>query len=395
MKRDARRAGVRGMRWFAAGAAVVVVAFALINADLARRGVLTGGDTARYTTGAHNLLDGEALDNQQRLYAGYVALVALADELGIGLTGVVAIQIALVALAALALFDLGRQLAGAWVGLVAAALYITSPDLTRFTGWQSYILTDAPYTSALAIAVWAIHQARVRGGRWYGAGAVVVVLAASLRPQGWWLLPAALLYWVVPRRAGLRSRLLVVAGVAAAFVAVVALAPGLSENTARASPDRALRTGLVIYGSSAWRVSMPRESPSGHHGWSDVGYYAVRHPIASARTAATRIVVETAHIRPFYATRRNAVILAYLVPLYLLATIGLAAHWREPLVQLVAALVALHLALVAVFFADYDGRWLVHVLPLIDFLAALGGSSIARSLSRPRRLSGHVGDRAG
>jgi hypothetical protein len=387
MIRNERRDSVRGFRWLAAGAALVAVAFAVINIDLARRGVLVGGDTGRYTGGAHNLIAGETLDHQQRLYAGYVALVAFADELGIGLDGVLAIQIALVALGALALFDLGRQLAGPWVGLLAAALFVTSPDFTRFTGWQAYILTDAPYASALAIAVWAIHRASVRRGSWYIAGAIVVVLAASLRPQGWWLLPVALISWVVPRMHAGRPRLVVAAAIAGGFLAVVALAPGLGANTADASPDTALREGLVIYNSSAWRVSMPAEGPSGHRGWSDVAYYGVRHPIAGVRVAATRVAVEAAHVRPFYSARRNAVIIGYLVPLYALAATGFAAYRREPIVRLAAVLIALHMALVAAFFADYDGRWLVHVLPLVGLLAALGCAWIAG------RLSGRVGSR--
>jgi hypothetical protein len=242
MIRHERRDSVRGFRWLAIGAALVAVAFAVINIDLARRGVLSGGDTGRYTSGAHNLLAGETLDHQQRLYVGYVALVALADELGVGLEGVVAIQIVLIAMGALALFDLGRRLAGPWTGLLAAALFVTSPDFTRFTGWQAYILTDAPYASALAIAVWAIHQARVRRGRWYLAGAIVVV-AASLRPQGSWLLPTALIYWIVPHMTTGRSRFIVAAVVAAGFLAVVALAPGLGANTADASPGKTLREG--------------------------------------------------------------------------------------------------------------------------------------------------------
>jgi Dolichyl-phosphate-mannose-protein mannosyltransferase len=392
MIRHERRNSVRGSRWLAIGAALVAVLFVVVNVDLARRGVRFGGDSGRYTGGAQSLLAGESLDDRQRLYAGYVALVALADELGVGLDGVVAIQIALIALGALALFDLGRQLAGPWVGLLAAALFVTSPDLTRFTGWQAFILTDAPYASALAIAVWAIHRAGVRRGRWYLAGAILVVFAASLRPQGWWLLPAALIYWVVPRMRPGRSRIISAAVVAVAFLAVVALAPGQAGNTAAASPDKALREGLVIYDSSDWRVSMPAEGPSGRQGWGDVAYYAVRHPIAGLRVAATRIAVEAAHARPFYTARRNAIIIGYLIPLYALAAIGLATCWREPVVRLAAALIALHLALVAAFFADYDGRWLVHVLPLVGLLAALGCASIARSLARARsRRVGSVG----
>ena len=115
-----------------------------------------------------------------------------------------------------------------------------------------------------------------------------------------------------------------------------------------------------------------------------MAWYAARHPVAGLRVAATRVAVEVAHARPFYTTRRNAIIIGYLVPLYALAAIGLATWWREPVVRLAAALIALHLALVAAFFADYDGRWLVHVLPLVGLLAALGCASIARSLARVR-----------
>jgi hypothetical protein len=86
------------------------------------------------------------------------------------------------------------------------------------------------------------------------------------------------------------------------------------------------------------------------------------------------------------------VIVGYLVPLYALAAIGFATRRREPIVRLAAALIALHLALVAVFFADYDGRWLVHLLPLIALLAALGCASIARSPARARpRPGGSLG----
>jgi hypothetical protein len=378
-----RRKGVSGRGWaFRLAAVAVAAGFVLINTDVAsRHGVMLGGDTPRYTNGADRLLAGDGLGHQQRIYSGYVALVALVDELRGGLGGVVVVQVVLAALAALALYDLGRCLAGRWVGLAAAALYVTSLDFTGFTGWHAYILTDSSYTSALAIATWAMHRASVRRGWWFVVGGLLVVCAASLRPQGWLLIPVTVVYSIAPRVTGGWARLAVGWGVVAAFCALVVLSPGLSANTADASPGRALRAGLVIYGSTDWRTSMPREEPSGSRGWGDVAYYAERHPVASAKTSVARVAAEVAHVRPFYSAKRNAIILTYLIPLYTLALIGVAIRWRDPAVRLVATLVVLHLALVTVFFADYDGRFLVHVLPLIGLLAALGGSWIASRVS--------------
>ncbi len=374
-----QREGASGRGWaFPIAAVAVALGFVLINADVAsRQGVMFGGDTSRYTLGADRLLAGDGLDYRQRIYSGYVALVALADASRLGLDGVVVVQVLMAALAALALFDLGRHLAGRWVGLAAAALYVTSLDFTRFTGWHAYILTDSSYTSAVAIATWAVHRAGLRRGWWFVVAGLLVLFAASLRPQGWMLIPVAVVYWVAPRVVGGWRRVAVASGVFAVFGAIVLLSPGLSASTADASPGRALRTGLVIYASADWRISMPREEPSRSRGWGDVAHYARRHPVASAKTAVARVAAEVAHVRPFYSAKRNAVIAIYLIPLYALALIGVVVAWRDQGVRLAATLVFLHLGLVMVFFADYDGRFLAHVLPLIGLLAALGGGWIA------------------
>ena len=73
-------------------------------------------------------------------------------------------------------------------------------------------------------------------------------------------------------------------------------------------------------------------------------------------------------------------IVGVLLPLYALATVGVATAWRHPLTHLLVAVIAAHLLFVAVSFADYDGRFLLYVL---GPFAALAGAGFAR-LTRPR-----------
>lgn len=374
--RASLRAMSKGERVAALGLAALFVA---VNADVVlQEGVRLAPDSGRYTSGGEALADGEGLSSRQAIYAGYIALLAVGEWTGIGESGVVALQVLLCALAALALFDLGRALAGTRAGLLAALLFVVIPDLTRITGWQAYILPDASYAAMLAISLWAIHRAGERGGRWMATGVVVVLFTASLRPQGWLLVPLAVGYWVLPRVAGRGRRAGMAAAIAAVFVLAVVLAPGFSSNSEEASPVESLTSGQVIYDSEDWRLTMPAgDGGPQDEGWGTALAYAANHPVAVSKLALARAGTELVHARPFYSSSRNAVLLAFVLLLYALAAVGL---WRRggAVAWLCVAIVATHMALVAAFFADYDGRFLVHVLPAVALLAGLGGATLLR-----------------
>ena len=95
-----------------------------------------------------------------------------------------------------------------------------------------YLLTDSLYISLVAIATWAVHRAAERPGpRAYVLAAVVLIISALVRPNGWLLIPIAAIYWIArsdlgrfPKRAP----------------AVAGIRGGLREWR-RSGDDRALR----------------------------------------------------------------------------------------------------------------------------------------------------------
>lgn len=350
--------------------AIVVAGATLPMVALVRTGVRLGGDTSRYLDGGAQLFSSGPLSGSVLPYLGYVATVGLFQEAGLGTSRLVVFQITVAVLATVALFDLGRRLAGDVAGLIAAGFFATYID---FVKWHVYILTESLFISAVVLTFWALDTAARRGGSWYAVGVLGLGVTALLRPNGWLLLPIGVSYWALLRLPSARPRLRigVVAGIVAAFVAFAGLAPMLTAGTDAAKPAEMLREGAVIWGDPSTWVTMPSDRGRGE-GFAALSSYAVRHPVATAKVAALRVGTELMRVRGYYSMSRNLLILGFLVPIYGFAIAGLRTVIRQPLGRMMLAFAATQLALVAATFADYDGRFLLYILPFVMIFSGVG-----------------------
>lgn len=354
---------------FFLAALAVGAAFAALNLHWIARGVLPAGDTPRYTGGGDALFSGEGLTGRQVLYVGYIAVVGLCQTLGVGLDAVLAVQVVLSAAAAVAVWDLGRQLTGSWGGLAAAALFVLNRDIAQ---WNVYVLPDSLYISTLVIAVWLAVRAARRRGWWYVWASLVLVFASTLRPNGWLLVPIVVSYWVLSSGLSKRARWIAVAGVFAALFVLVLAVPSQEGTTDTLKPGQLLREGVVVYDFAGSNLAVASEPSDSDPGWGGFARYAADHPIDAGRVLVARAGTELLHTRAFYTSKHNAFVLITLLPVYAFALVGLVVRRREPLVRLLAVLIAGHIAIITIIAADYDGRYLLHFLPLVDVLAACG-----------------------
>lgn len=385
--RTAHPAPAPGPPWLRRHAPEVALAlgFVALNAALLANGIRDGGDTGRYLDGAAKLLAGEPLTGRQTTFAGYAALVALSQAVGAGLAGVVAVQVAFAALASAALYDLGSRLGGRAAGWLAAAFHALNPDFAR---WNGVILTDSLYASLVVLAAWAVHRAAGRGGGAYALAALLLACAALVRPNGWFLPPVALAYWIARARLPRRTRLALLGGLAAAGVAAVFALAGRRGAMSDIRTYEELRQGTVVWGDRPRHMRMPGDAGPATGGPREMAAYALRHPVATTRLVTTRIGVELVHTRPFYSAAHNLVVIALLFPVYAFAVLGLARLRDRPEVRLLIAVVAVHLAIVGASFADWDGRFLLHFLALVGVLAAWGAAPLIDRMAgrRHRRI---------
>ena len=346
--------------------------FAAVNVALfAITGVHVGGDTGLFLDGADRLLEGRRLIAREPSYVGYIAVVALDEGLRLGLVGVVLLQIAAATLGAGAVYRLGQELGGPRTAMIAAGLLTVDLDTNR---WHTYVLADSLFLSMLALCTWAVYLAAEQRQRAIDIVALGLLLATSLvRPEGWFVFPAAGLYWVARRVRGRSARLM--AATAVVVVCVVGanvVATRLRGNLRDVNPAGMLQRGQTIWDYDGWRLQMPEAALDASGRAPGPVAYAVQHPIATAQLMLVRIGVHLVHVRPFYSLAHNAAIVVWLLPIYLLAGFAVWTSWARPLTRWCALVFVSQAVVVALTHADWDGRYLAHVMPIVYPFAAVG-----------------------
>ena len=338
-------------------------------------GIKAGGDTGIYIDGAAALLNGQPLTARQPAYVGYIAVVAAFQAIGAGLAGLVIAQVAAAVVAAVAVNRLAVELGGRLAGILSVLWFAFDINTNR---WYAYILSDSLYTSVLVIGVWLVYRAALKPQaprlKAYAAATLVLVAAGLIRPEGWFVIPAAVLYWVfrIDGTAG-RKMAALGAGLVACLGLYGVVAPRLGGNLQAVGPAEMLRSGQTIWESDRWRVAMPDDPVwASQTGSGAAVVYAVRHPISTVKLMAARLLVHAVHVRPYYSRAHNLVIAAWLLPLYVAAIAGAWAQRRNPLLWWCGLALATQALVVALTHADWDGRYLAHVMPLVYPFAACG-----------------------
>jgi hypothetical protein len=350
---DRRPPGANDAVWLRAGLA----AFVAVNLVLiAINGVSSGGDTGLYVDGARAMLQGHPLIDRQPSYTGYIAIVALS-------------------LAA------GGALGGSFAAAIAVWLFALDVDTNR---WHRFVLSDSLFLSVATITVWLVY--RVSAGGSLGArmaASVMLLITALIRPEGWFLIPLALAFWVSRMGAPVRVRAAGVVGVIALSVVMAALVvPRLGGNLKAVGPADMLRAGQTIWDFNGWRVPMPVDPvfEDGDRTSGDAVVYAFRHPISTAALMLARLGVHFGHVRPYFSPAHNAAIVVWLVPVYALAAWALWKTRSRALTVWLAAAAGSQLFVVALTHADWDGRYLSHMMPLIYPLTAYAVAAAAGRL---------------
>jgi hypothetical protein len=358
-------------------ALVALLVFVLINATLVTiSGVRIGGDSGMYLDGARALASGEPLSVRQPSYAAYIAFISVIQSIGGGMIGVVLAQVAAALGAAVVVGKMAAHLAGPVAAVIAILLFAIDVETNR---WHAFILSDSLFLSMLTLATWLVYRAcRLRHGATAALALFVMLLAALVRPEGWFLLPAAVAFWIASATAGATRLIAATALLVLGGVLVFALVPRLSGNLAAVGPAEMLRRGQTIWDFDGWRIEMPPDAVfnDGHPAPADAIVYAWRHPASTVTLMAARVGVHFAHVRPYFSAAHNAFVVVWLAPVYVLAAWGFWRWRRHPLSPWCLAVIATQTAIVALTHADWDGRYLAHVLPLMYPFTAGGAMQL-------------------
>ena len=352
-------------------------------------GIRFTGDSWRYIDGGEKIIDGRPFDKTQKSYMGYIAVTAASLSCGHSLIPLIALQIIMACIACAAIMNAAFEANAAnrfafHAAVATGLLFALNPE---FAAWNTAVMTESLYTSAVCaiawLAVWAMEQKQaVRIPEVF----VLTILVAFIRPTGWILLPVVAIVWAVNLLKSVWSKLVAVVCVIAIFLTMALAGRSFNEGIQKESPSVKLYTGEVVWQEDLWRVKMPPTDLSRTDLTSGL-LYGLRHPVASAWLVAKRLTVMFLRIRPSYSWKHNLFLLAYHVPLTILAFIGVWLGWKSRHVRMATAFVIAHAIVVALTFNDNDGRFTLYFTPLLGLLAA---TSVAAAIPRFKLIHYHI-----
>ncbi|MBQ6473204.1 MAG: glycosyltransferase family 39 protein [Victivallales bacterium] len=328
-------------------------------------------DSARYLRGAEHLLVGEPLEDEQPSYRGYIWVVTVCLRAGIGLTGVIALQVILQLASLLVVMLLANRLVNQHAALLTGLFFVLNAELTA---WTCFVSTDTPYTAAVCFATWLLLLPDSQHPWRYAICFVLLFLCATLRPTGWILLPAAALFWSLRLPLKCRWRILLCIATILLFLGCAFGLGNARRGIEEQSPVVKLYAGEVVWCEPLWRVKMP--SPPAKQDYITALGYIVRHPVACSWLAIKRAAMMFLKIRPGYSGIHNAFLLVLYLPLFILAVAGAMRYYRHPICQAAIAMIVAHTLVVMLTFNDNDGRFTLYVMPLLGLLAAVFLSNV-------------------
>jgi 4-amino-4-deoxy-L-arabinose transferase-like glycosyltransferase len=334
-------------------------------------GIKVANDSPSYIEYATDIAAHFSFDQGHYLrYVGYPFFVALFFLLGLPLSAVVFGQVVLSGLAATCGYRLTRSLSNQNAAFLATLLFVCWPDVQA---WNFYILTESLFISLLVVCFFFLSRASSFPS--LIPGLVVAVMLALVRPNGFIVLIAVLLYGMVAfARAPLQRRPYLLLPLLLLLPVLLLLLDQYLLFTFRLVETFERGDIIFKYAPSALVPANPLVMPNPQASpLAKLVFFVVYNTEFFMRLVLLKIVAFFAHIKPYYSVRHNLLIMVVLYPAFFFALRGLLRKGIPiPVKAFAGTVVLLQTVMVALTVEDWDGRFLLSVLPLIFIFAAVG-----------------------
>lgn len=345
----------------------------------------TSTDSVGYLQAAQALLAGEWPAGFEFFYSSYAIFLALLQSLGLGLREIVWVQYLSMGLSAWVLLRLSAKASHSpAVGLLTATLYLCWLKVQQ---WNSLIYTDALFTHCIIYLVGALYFYRFYRG-WLLC-ITLLFFTVLLRPPGlllipalgagaWSLLPASYRQqWWKKGLIGLGLSLLLLILINTALQDSVHM---IIESYSRAE---------VIYPKERLGLEPPEQlasiDPAQAPLWQ-LAAFIWQHPLYWAKLFGLKTLLFLANIKPYFSWYHNLAIIGLLWPLYGLAVVGYRQMPDRLIKHFSLSLIVLMALTVGCTSENWDGRFLIPLLPWVFVLAAQG---ICTLLNPGQHTAGH------
>ena len=348
-----------------------------------RLGIKEVNDSARYLEYASNLRSGFYFEGHNMWYIGYVILIFFSKTIGESYSYIIGLQYLLSFISVIYLFKTSMLL---WdsrkVGLFTVCAYILFVDILS---WNSFILAESFYTSMICISLYYLLLLNKKKATVADMiiGVSIVLLAVFTKPTGIALLAAIL--------GALSLRFLS----SKKFTVLVKSIPVLLVGLALFLLSEKMLTSFLVLenyqiGEIIYAVTTIPSLPSlnqlvvtppdnlyipskDYTKLTQIILFIWNNPIYWTELFLKKVFYMVVHIRPFWSWEHNLYSLLFLLPSYYLVIFMLFKSALTPVVKRFSVIYLLmHCLSVGLTSVDWDGRFLMPLLPVVFLIAGKG-----------------------
>ncbi len=344
-------------------------------------GVKHVNDSHRYIEYAATLQHGFYFDPHNFWYLGYALFIFLVNQIQDGELAIVIAQYVLSWLAVICIYKTAVLLfKNENGGIFAALLYILFIELLT---WNSYILCESLYCSLICFSLYLLASLYERATIGKILMAVwLIPFTVLTKPTGIALLCALLVVLIFMGRRYLTHRTLRYTLILLTISFCLVLANRML-TTYRVMENYEL--GEIVYGISTLHpkpeydllsVVVPNDiylPPETNPPLVKIVSFMAHNPIYWTKLFLCKTFYLLVHIRPYWSVQHNIFSIIILLPLYYYAIRSLIHNKHKIEIALFfLTYVLLHVASIGITSVDWDGRFLMPLLPAIFIMASTG-----------------------
>jgi hypothetical protein len=349
-----------------------------------KMGVRQSVDSPFYLENAGLLRQGMLPEDRGLWYSAFSLFLALVFLAGGTLKTAVIIQILLSCLSAFCIFVSAKEITrNKLAAILAVLLYIVWIPIHE---WDTFIYTESLFTSFCVFSFTALLFGK---NRWHIVfTALLFLFTFFIRPTGLSLVVALVSYLIasIPRK-----RITFTIPVATVLILIAVLIGSKMFNAY--DPIPAYVSAEIIYPKITLNVEAPSDLTIPENGPSlvKVFFFAVYNPLYFLKLFGIKVALFFGNIKPYYSPVHNFVVVLFLYPIYFFAWLGFRKNEGFKKEKLfIASFIITNGLIVGLTTENWDGRFLVPLLPLIFIMASGPLFLFLKKYALPKKYSGKI-----
>lgn len=297
--------------------------------------------------------------------------MAIFIKFNLSLKLAVLIQIAISGIAALILYRIANQISGSKAAaFISTFLFITWKDSQYL---NCFILTESFFTSFLIFSFYFV--TKVKSPLTLCVCIAVLLCTSILRPNGFVVLPAALIYFILANWPVIKPYR---KGVLLLFVLLIPCSLFLLNRWLHPSYSivEEYKRGEIIYGDAQFVLTPPPDlwmPNSDTFPLLKIALFIFHNPVFFFKIAVIKVIYFIGYIKPYHSTLHQVATIFVLYPMIFFTTTML---WLKSLMvpekSFVFIALLMQMVIIAFTIEDWDNRFIIPFLPYFFVFGAIG-----------------------